>query len=812
MSAFAVLVAFCATPAAAEDICAHVNNLYPQPGRDGGGLNSFRPLPQFVPLRAQQGAPGTLSVSISVDHVALDPKGKPGHVYVGNYPVTDIPVFRLAGGASGTANLVDPVTGNSVPLPNACLDGPEWGYGGSEWSLIQGDTLDVMFQSRLDYAGENAVPKPVNGSVPCRASNLHTHGLLVSPYHPARAGLGPYGDYVFDDTQPRGSLDYGTGIDNCGTHLGDIPRHHHGLTDLPLHYDTYIPGTPGVNSLASGEHPSGLFWYHAHPHGFSKFQLHGGTTGVVTIGNLTDYACPQGDGSPGNCTITNTNIRVMALKDTVIQSYGQGLYANVHDYDSGTCTTTGGLRQGECQATDSQCTDCKWVFTVNGVEYPVVNVAAGRNEIWRIVNSSADVTYRLRIAPADHTAGGPLPFQLLAKDGVAVHQIGKQQVLHSEILMMPASRVEIAITAPPAGGTYVLRNEPAETAANGYASGDVWPQVDLAQFTWAPEAKTQAPAVATPVITSAMQTLIPNGTGAKSGLPARCVYSAGDVRVIHFTHRFVKIFDGHDSGGLPSVNEVFGLIAGVRHPDGSEDYFPDDNTKPLHSVEAVWHDGVTGPDKAFPALGHNNYNTVCTVLGNVERWELYNWTGEDHNFHLHQTKFTIDPAGTFFFPPPVQGEDPNLAATDKLIREFVNPHELSYNDTVPVPRGTSNCATDPTQKRCRNNPATQCSGQPGAPDCPYPGIMSVLIGFDRAEQVGTFVYHCHILEHEDGGMMAQINVICPVGDTDCASKQIQQGSLCTPEGQTAETNAPAAVSPQLSFLSRLAKAAEDAND
>jgi FtsP/CotA-like multicopper oxidase with cupredoxin domain len=31
-------------------------------------------------------------------------------------------------------------------------------------------------------------------------------------------------------------------------------------------------------------------------------------------------------------------------------------------------------------------------------------------------------------------------------------------------------------------------------------------------------------------------------------------------------------------------------------------------------------------------------------------------------------------------------------------------------------------------------------------------------------QIGEFVYHCHILEHEDGGMMAKIKVVpSPVG-------------------------------------------------
>ncbi len=790
LPALALLAAFQIRHAAAQDICAPIDALYPQPGRHGSlGENAFRPLPLFVPQRPQQGAPGTLSLSISVDHVSSAPKGRPGEVYVGNYKVTDIPVFRLAGGASGLATVVDPVTGASVPLPNACLAGPQWGYGGSLWSLVQGDTLDVMFQSRLDYEGKGSVPEPTNGSVPCRASNLHTHGLLVSPYHPTKAGLGPYGDYVLDDTQPRGSLDFGTGIDNCGTNLGDIPHHGHGLTDLPLHYETYIPGSPGVNSLASGQHPSGLFWYHAHPHGFSQFQLHGGTTGMITIGALTDYACPNGDGSPGNCNITNTNIRLMELKDTVLQAPINGLYTPVQDPASDTCSAEGGERHGECQASDNTCNGCKWVFSVNGVEFPTAKIAAGRNEIWRIANASPSMTYRLSIDPVGGTGGGSLPFQLLAKDGVAVGQIGGKAVMHTEMLVMPANRIEIYIPAPPAGGTYVLHNSAAETAGNGYTSGDIWPAVDLAKFTWAAEADRQAAAVPSiPAITSAPVTPIPHGTGALAGLPKRCQYDAGDTRVIYFLHRFVKVYNadkgGTHSGFSPSVNEVFGLIAGLRHPDGSMEFYPENNGKPLTSVQDVWYQGVNGSDPAFPALGHNDYNTICTVMGNVEHWELQNWTGEDHNFHIHQSKFTIDPNGTFYFPQPVKGEDPNLAATDKLIRDFGDRRELLYNDTVPVPRGTSICSTSPQTKGCYGKTTTQCSGKPGAEDCPYPGIMSVLMDFSRVEQVGSFVYHCHILEHEDGGMMAQINVLCPPGDANCASKQIQ-GSICTPAQTTA---------------------------
>jgi hypothetical protein len=167
---------------------------------------------------------------------------------------------------------------------------------------------------RLDYSGTGVIQQNTNGSVPCQASNLHTHGLLVSPYHPKRAGLGPYGDYVLDVTQPPKADDYGSSRDTCGTILGDITKRGHGITSLPLHYVTDIPGTPGVNSMASGEHPSGLFWYHPHPHGYSQPEVAGGTTGAITVGSLTDYACPTGDGAPGNCALTDTNVRDTVLR------------------------------------------------------------------------------------------------------------------------------------------------------------------------------------------------------------------------------------------------------------------------------------------------------------------------------------------------------------------------------------------------------------------------------------------------------------------------------------------------------------------
>ena len=65
------------------------------------------------------------------------------------------------------------------------------------------------------------------------------------------------------------------------------------------------------------------------------------------------------------------------------------------------------------------------------------------------------------------------------------------------------------------------------------------------------------------------------------------------------------------------------------------------------------------------------------------------------------------------------------------------------HDNVPVPRPAK---------------AAQCDGTIGpvtAGQC-RPSRTFVVIPFN---EIGDFVFHCHILEHEDGGMMARIRVV-----------------------------------------------------
>lgn len=98
---------------------------------------------------------------------------------------------------------------------------------------------------------------------------------------------------------------------------------------------------------------------------------------------------------------------------------------------------------------------------------------------------------------------------------------------------------------------------------------------------------------------------------------------------------------------------------------------------------------------------------VTVRQGTIEDWIIENRAQEAHTFHIHQIHFQL------------------------LERDGQKVDEPALRDTVDLPfwNGTG----------------------------PYPSVR-LRMDFRDPHIVGTFVYHCHILEHEDGGMMGSIRV------------------------------------------------------
>ncbi len=100
---------------------------------------------------------------------------------------------------------------------------------------------------------------------------------------------------------------------------------------------------------------------------------------------------------------------------------------------------------------------------------------------------------------------------------------------------------------------------------------------------------------------------------------------------------------------------------------------------------------------------------IVVRQGDVEDWIIENRSMELHDFHIHQLHFQLR-------------EWSGIAVNEPFLR-----------DTVNVPYFNGRMLT-------------------------YPSVR-LRMDFRDPNIVGTFVYHCHVLEHEDGGMMGKIRVV-----------------------------------------------------
>ncbi len=108
---------------------------------------------------------------------------------------------------------------------------------------------------------------------------------------------------------------------------------------------------------------------------------------------------------------------------------------------------------------------------------------------------------------------------------------------------------------------------------------------------------------------------------------------------------------------------------------------------------------------------------VVATQGTTEEWVVQNHALENHEFHFHQVHFLVE-------------NQANFEINGQMQAPWINGQ---YLDMIEVP------AWD------------------GDPTHPYPSVK-VKIDF-RGPDVGTFVFHCHILGHEDLGMMNIIQVV-----------------------------------------------------
>jgi len=296
------------------------------------------------------------------------------------------PVIMSVGGVlrtSMTCATIPALVGGRRALEAVTYDGT---FPGPTLWVRPGDTIDLTFTNRIVFdqadtkSGYGRPPRPTNDS------NLHYHGMHVSPIGAA--------DNMLLTVSPNSSYRY--------------------LFQVPL------------------DHPSGLFWYHAHVHGLVTNHVSRGAAGMIYVANShTDLVAGLG-----------IRRRLMLLQ--------QAYFAP----DRRTLISDDGERDDPDLA----------LSLINGALMPDIIMQPDEPQVWCLLNGSSSAFYVLRLD--GHT------FDVIAEDGVPLRapRLGQQT-----LMMGSGKRFEVVVRARGTSGEYAL-------SYDQYDQGvDTWPQKSVAR-------------------------------------------------------------------------------------------------------------------------------------------------------------------------------------------------------------------------------------------------------------------------------------------------------------------------------------------
>lgn len=196
--------------------------------------------------------------------------------------------------------------------------------------------------------------------------------------------------------------------------------HFHGMNIPPkCHQDETVytlinPGDPAFpyQFQVPADEPSGLYWYHPHPHGLTESQVLGGASGALIVEGIEKI----------KSEVAGLTQRVLVLRDQ----------------PSGPMTIN---------------------FVPTSPGTPVIDTAPSEKQFWRVLNAEADVFVNLQIK----INGVPQAIQVVAIDGVPL----KNDYTTTTFEVPPAGRVEFIMQGPSTGSTGTFSTLGVDTGIDG---------------------------------------------------------------------------------------------------------------------------------------------------------------------------------------------------------------------------------------------------------------------------------------------------------------------------------------------------------
>jgi FtsP/CotA-like multicopper oxidase with cupredoxin domain len=528
-------------------------------------------------------------------------------------------------------------------------------------------------------------------------SNLHVHGLFVPPR--------PCSDEVLKSTiYPANWNGAVVETKGCQTAPNTLTYSY----DLPAH------------------HPAGLYWYHTHRHGDAEHTTMMGLTGAIVVEDagdahrraigVTDQVLVIGDVPNAGCVSgpacdiapkTRSHYRSaepVAAETTAVPALANEpvLDPRIDQINQGACAYGAHGPAGGVQL---------WTLLLNGAPVPenangtfpadsallAKTMRPGQRQLFRMVNASANSFVAPKLVLKQ---GGRLTVQKLevfARDGVGLADAtGKRHLTRFDVS-------KNAFILPPSSRLEFVVHAPPKGATlylesdqvNPGCGGNAYPARRMLKIT-----SDGAPVPAGPADDHDLLT----------GTPSLAPYLAilKPPVTVHRTFVFAEY----------SRDFTYGRTKWPAGKPAPTDYNP--NLTDFYIPEVASDDGEVDPTKTAlqPFVDVGPAQVIVHLHGKesvTEEWLVENSTLEIHAFHMHQIHF----------------RDVTRPSTDPDLQPLLD------TVTVPAAKLVGGITT----------------GHPGAS-----GWVRLRMTFTRAD-IGEFVYHCHILEHEDSGMMGKVRVV-----------------------------------------------------
>jgi spore coat protein A, manganese oxidase len=388
-------------------------------------------------------------------------------------------------------------------------------------------------------------------------------------------------------------------------------------------------------------------------------------------------------------------------------------------------------------------------IVINGGLYPKVSVPPKRMR-FRLLNGSQARFYHLNLYAEDASnpgeakvgSSGPIMYQVGTEGGflpaVAIHDNKQPIPLVNpndptmavadgpfNLLLAPAERADVIVdfNGVPAGSSFILYNDapapfPGGDSRNDYFTGD-------ADQTSTGGAKTTALGRG-PNTRTLLRIVVTAGSGDTVATPAWLAQINVQLKTNFLTGNQPGLLFNNGDPSVPAF--PFNGVAS-RMLTLNEDF--DEFGRLIQTMGTFDQNGSNNQGRPTWGLPYMADSTENPKAGSTEVWQIMNLTGDTHPIHFHlvnvqliqRRAFTGDPGNWSYAGEPMPPE----------------PNEIGWKDTV------------------RMNPGeiTTVIMQFNLPELPTAAMRNAVSLRTGGKE---YVWHCHILEHEEHDMMRPLIV------------------------------------------------------